>query len=214
MREGTEHWRVIKPIIAKPKAPVVIEPGACHGQQTALMASVMKGGRLFAIEPDPRNIKTLRARKFPAWVSVLAGAISDHTGQATFYPSTGTYPGGKWTDWNASGSCRKPEKCLKHHTWLRFKDPIQVPCWTLDDFCRDHEIETIDLIHADIQGCERDLIEHGTEALKQTRYMNLEVSEGGGAYEGSWTLDDMLAHLPGWEVVTQYGPDVLFRNTR
>ena len=213
MREGTEHWLAVRPAITKPDVPVVLEPGACHGQQTALMASVMKGGRLWAIEPDPRNIIRLRGRSFPECVTIIEGAISDHTGEAEFHQSTGIYPGGKWKDWSASGSCRKPAKCLEHHPWLKFKLAIRVPCWTLDDFCLDHSINHIDLIHADIQGCERDLIELGQQMLRHTRYMNLEVSEGGGSYEGSWTMQQMIEHLPNWEMVKQFGPDVLFRNT-
>lgn len=213
MREGTEHWRAIRPIIERPDAPIILEPGACHGQQTALMASVMRGGRLFALEPDPRNLLRLRGRAFPKHVTIVEGALADHTGAASFYQSTGTHPGGKWKDWSASGSCRKPGKCQKLYPWLQFKAPIQVPCWTLDDFCKQYSVGNIDFIHADIQGCERDLIEHGREILQRTRYMNLEVSEGGGSYVGSWTLDQMIEHLPGWEMVKQFGPDVLFRNT-
>lgn len=207
MQLGSDHLNTIFSYLRK--GSVIVEPGACDGQQTALLSNFIKDGRYYAIEPDERNIKSLHKRNLPPFVKIIQGAISSYTGSTIFYQSNKK----NGESWTASGSCRKPgEKLFKNYKWLDFKEVHDIKCWTLDDFCSEFLISHIDLIHADIQGCERDLIEHGTNILKNTMLLNLEVSEGGGCYEGSWTKEQMLEALPNFELLGQFGPDILLKN--
>ena len=69
----------------------------------------------------------------------------------------------------------------------------------------------IDLIWADVQGAEGDLIEGGRQALARTRYFYTEYDDQ-ELYEGQIPLAKLLSLLPEFEIVPRYRWDVLLRN--
>ena len=80
------------------------------------------------------------------------------------------------------------------------------------------EVKTVDLLWADVQGAEVDLIEGGRETLARTSYLYTEYSNA-ELYAGQINLEEILARLPGWRVVqnfptTEDYADVLLENTR
>lgn len=202
-----EHLAAIRARL--PEVATIIEPGACDGEQTEQLSRNLKGGDYYILEPDARNFKTLGKRKFNAAVSftIVEGAISDHTGYTDFHAEA---PGR-----SASGSVLKPsDKLFRNYPELKFGKIVKVPCYTLDDFVETFVTSagTIDLIWADIQGAEGMLIAGGSKTLKRTRLLNLEISECNGVYEGSWKQEEILKALATWEIVGQFGPDILLEN--
>lgn len=181
---------------------VVVEPGACDGQQTKVWSEMCPKGVVHAIEPDPRNIKNLVKRKL-ANVVIHEGAFSNFTGRTSFTPSNTI----------GSGSVREPtDKLHANYPHLKFGKPIKVRCWTYDDFCREQNIQEVALLWADVQGCEKDIFTGGQEMLRKTRLVNFEVSECGGVYEGSWSVAEMYEKMGdiGFVCIGQFGPDVLW----
>ena len=67
----------------------------------------------------------------------------------------------------------KPEK--GHKNFLE-SDSTQVPVMTLDTFTENNNIKNIDIIKMDVQGAEPEILEHGTETLKNTRIVLTELS--------------------------------------
>ena len=196
-----------------PRVATIIEPGACDGQSTERLSQLFESGRYYLIEPDARNVirlrrmtKILRKRHPGITYDVTQGAIGGHTGVTVFHPAA--------ADFYGSGSIHAPtDKLRRNYPDVAFEAPCEVPCWTLDDFCAMKGITgDVDLIWADVQGAEKDLVRHGQRTLARTRLLNLEVSECGGVYRDSWRISEMYAELATWEKVDQYGPDVLFEN--
>jgi hypothetical protein len=70
----------------------------------------------------------------------------------------------------------------------------------------------IDLIWADVQGAEGDLIRGGTRTLASTRFFYTEFDDK-ELYVGQLTLPTLLGLLPDWAIVSKYHNNVLLRNT-
>jgi hypothetical protein len=86
-----------------------------------------------------------------------------------------------------------------------------VPTWKLDTIFKKEWLEKIDLLWVDIQGSERRMILGGDQALERTRYLFMEV-EGEKMYDDQFLRDELLAMLPGWRMVEDFGENVLLQN--
>lgn len=198
-------------ILDQLEAPVIFEFGCFDGADTY---ELVRNGfsRFYSFEADPRNIQKIKSRGLPEGVVLVEKAIGRSTGMTDFYPSSNFISGhGLWT---GSSSTKKPSSLMAEVSpQLQFAPKIQVPVVSLDDFCADVGIEKIDLIWADIQGGEIDLVAGGTEMIPKTRYLFME-HEKFQVYEGQWNLEEMMAALPGWRIIERFPNDVLLENTR
>ena len=117
--------------------PIILEIGANNGTDTIDFLNTFKAGRFFCFEPDPRalaqwmqNVKDPRAQVFNI-------AISDQIGTIEFNQSSGWPP--DWdkpspdSEWNMSGSIKKPKNHIPIHPWCLFDKKIMVNTITLDE---------------------------------------------------------------------------------
>jgi hypothetical protein len=95
---------------------------------------------------------------------------------------------------------------------VKFERQIEVPITRLDDWAARQGIGRIDLIWADVQGAESDLIEGASRTLADTRYFYTEYSNSEW-YEGQADLRRLTQMLPDFELVRRYPMDALFRRT-
>jgi FkbM family methyltransferase len=193
------------------KQPNIIEVGAHDGSTTESFRSLFPLARIVAFEPEPRAVAKFKSRPALRNVTLIERAVGDRNGEATFYRSGGHAPGHDTTDWDASGSLHAPDTLKTTHQWLTFDRQMTVPIVRLDDAIAGEHIDIVDLIWADVQGAERNLIRGAAETLKRTRYFYTECTDRGD-YEGQIGLHDMCALLPGFEIVEVFAYDVLFRN--
>jgi FkbM family methyltransferase len=94
---------------------------------------------------------------------------------------------------------------------VRFERTIKVRTMRLDTFAREQKLGPVDLIWADVQGAEADLIAGGTEVLARTRLLFTEYNEV-EMYEGQVGLRRLLELLPDFEVFARWPTDALLRN--
>ncbi len=200
-------------------ASVILEIGANDGLTTADLAQLFPHARVFAFEPDPRAARKFRATVTDPRVELFELAIGAIDGEAEFNVSSGLppdmppearaqYPQG----WDRSSSLHKPKAHKKLWPWCKFESKIAVPVKRLDTWVREHSINRIDFIWADVQGAEGDLISGGRHALSTTRYLFTEYSND-EVFEGQPTLQAMLQMLPSFVVERRFEEDVLLRNT-
>jgi FkbM family methyltransferase len=189
--------------------PVIVECGA-HDGQTAFDLYRLLGERrpkYYAFEPDPRNVKMLKEGSlFPKDAVLVETAVGSSDGEADFHLSQDA--------WTYSNSIRKPKEHLNVHPWVHFEKTSRVRMMRLDTFFEQSKLERIDLLWADIQGAERDMVAGAPKTLTVTRFMFLEqdVKE---LYEGQWTLDEMIRDLePSWGVSAIFPTDILFWNKK
>jgi hypothetical protein len=91
---------------------------------------------------------------------------------------------------------------------------LQCDVITLDYHIKRSGIENeriVDFIWADIQGAEVDLIKGGTETFKRVKYFYTEYANS-EYYEGEIGLPEICAMLPDFEIIEDYGGDVLLKN--
>ena len=182
----------------------IIEIGSHIGTDTVKLCNNLKPQKLYAIEPDTRNIKEIINLRLSPNVNIINAAVGNKTGAQTFYESYGNTPRGRLhTD---SNSLMKPIKTDKRPDWVKFKQST-VNVYRLDDLVK--YVSEIDLIWMDVQGAELLVIEGATETLKRTKYLYTECQEG--RYEGQPGLGRILAALPGWGLVERYNDNVLLK---
>lgn len=186
--------------------PVFIEIGAADGGDTVhLQEALVNAGRewrLLAFECEKKNFPKFRARGLGG-VEFFELAISDKCGPHRFVGSG---------SWPYSGSLKEPKLHRISHAWIPFEPPSEVSCVTLDSVFQSCRLDHCDFLWMDVQGAEDLVIDGGKNALTKTRFLYTEYY-GGEEYEGQLNRDQIHDRLPGaWEIVEDWGGDVLFRN--
>lgn len=201
-----------------PDTQVILEIGANDGGHTVQFVNLFPNATIFAFEPDPRAAAKFKALGNHPRVRFFEIAIGAGDGQADFYISSGLpeeaspeiksqYPQG----WDQSGSLRAPKSHTTIWPWVKFESKIRVPVRGLDSWASEQGITKVDLIWADMQGAEGDLVAGGSETLAQTRYLYTEYSDEEW-YEGQPTLARLVDMLPNFSILRRYRWDVLFEN--
>ena len=194
--------------LLKKDNPIIIEIGSNNGETTENFLRFMPNAKIFCFEPDPRAIKKFKERINHPNVKLFECAIGRVNGPITFYQSSGYDEN---ADWDQSGSIRIPKAHLQIYPWVKFDSQIKVQMVRLDDWLTEYNIEYIDLIWADIQGAESDMIISGTEALKRTHFLYTEYSNH-ECYEGQASLKEIDELLPEFMTSRLFNDDVLFEN--
>ncbi len=198
--------------------PIILDIGCNDGSDTLWLLELFQRARIHSFEPDPRARARYLKQVLDKRATLSAVAISNNDGVAEFHTSNGTNPVAEGREkcesgWDLSGSLRKPKEHVEAHPWCTFDNTIKVETKKLDTWAQENGIGAIDLIWADVQGAEADLIEGGKEALQRTRYVYTEYNNQ-ELYEGQVNLSRLLKLVPDFEVVHNYGNDVLLRNKR
>jgi FkbM family methyltransferase len=155
--------------------PIVLEIGCANGLDSLRFLNQFKDIKLFCFEPDPRNIDIFKKQINDNRCKLFEIAIGSENKEIDFHQSSGqpsSEPIG--TDCALSGSLQKPKDHLTGHPWCKFNKIIKVQCQKLDTWIRENNINFIDLIWADVNGAERNLIEGGKEAFGVTQYIYIQ----------------------------------------
>lgn len=213
---GEFNFRELPTLLGKDN-PIILDIGTNDGGHTREFLNLFKNPKIYAFEPDPRaqgyfrrNVQDDRVKLFELAISSIDGEIEFHMSDG--FPSPdweASLPGG----WDRSGSIRNPKAHLDIWPWCTFDESIKVQTTTLDTWCEKEGVESIDLIWADIQGAEVDLIMGGIETLDKTRYLYTEYCNQ-ELYEGQINLRQLLKLLPDFKVVSRFAGDVLLKNKR
>lgn len=199
----------IKKLIAK-KNPVIFEIGCANGDDTLDFINTFAGTNLmlYGFEPEPYNIKIIKDRVSQDNFELFEGAISEVDGNITFNRSRTDNP----EDLRLSGSIMSPKNHLKIWDWIHFDEKVTVKSISLDSFVKSKNIDTIDFIWMDVQGAEERVIRGGLKIFtSKVRFLFTEYSDD-EQYDGQPSLQKILDMLPSFELVHNYGPDVLLRN--
>jgi len=187
--------------------PVIVELGAHVGEESQWIIPLCNHPRYIAIEPDGTNYVFLR-NLLPVGSIAIRGAVASFNGHCDFHESENLESKNR-----ASGSIRNPTGHLKHFPEVTFSKTT-VPCRTLDFYAEWEHIDHIDLLWCDIQGAERDMIEGGRATLAKTRYMMIEAEPEVELYEGQALKPELIAMLPDWVVLKDFGYNLLMWNSK
>jgi len=186
----------------------VVELGMHGGSDTcAIYQALMRTGRRWnyvALEPDPR----IQPRVPPGVVFVRA-AIADHDGVVKLHLSDGVSDEGM--HYTGSSSTRPPGAVTTLWPKMTFNEVVDVEAITLDTLCTAFNLQHIDFIWCDTQGCEIDAIRGGKRMMPLTKWFFTEYANG-EIYKGQADFAQLIAALPFMDVHTDMLGDALFKN--
>jgi 2-O-methyltransferase len=183
-----------------PGPKMFLELGAHQGTDTVWMAAI-PDVTVHAFEPDPRNHQAPRPN-----VTLHRAAIAERDGHGSLILSQQ----GWGQEWTHSSSIKRPKNHLQRYP-VSFGEAVEVELVALDTFFRQHGLDVIDFIWADIQGAEGEMLRGGRQTLAHTRYLYTEYSDD-ELYENQATLREILELLPGFRVLELWPDDVLLEN--
>lgn len=220
--EILEHFRNI---IAQSEAPFVIEIGACDGYHSNLLLEIIKKKDtpfvFHAFEPNSDLHESIQ-RNLQGHlmfnrgiISVFPDAVGAENSKMTLHKSSGQkIQGGHVVDnYYGSSSIRKPKRVKEFYPDMKFSEET-VTVISLDAHLRKYYLSNriIDFIWADMQGAEIDLIKGAADAFNNVRYFYTEYSNTED-YAGQLIgIEQLLQLLPRFEVIENYGGDVLLKN--
>jgi FkbM family methyltransferase len=165
-----EYRRAFRNLRHLPRLPYrwVVDAGANRGGFTDAFLRLHKPERVVLVEANPEFAVKLRD-KYSAdpRLSVIAAALSDRTGQASF--EINSYP---------DASSLLPIDPRNSEWWSRdlsVARSIVVPTLSLAELIARENLATIDLLKLDVQGAERLVLSGASEILDRVRVIYSEV---------------------------------------
>ena len=138
--EGSEYRL---PVDTKPK--VIFDIGANIGAAAVYFAARYPDATVYCFEPLPENIELLRKNVavFGDRVTVVPMGLGETAGSFAYNRSDdpANFGGGTF-----------------HNVGCADGDTVQLPVTTLTDFCREHQIDKIDVMKIDTEGAEASVI--------------------------------------------------------
>lgn len=209
------------------RARVVFDVGACEGEDSLRYARLFPHARVYAFEPLSANQRLIQghfARHGTTRCELVPVALSDKDGQAVLHVSSGSpeeKPHGEdWNYGNKSSSLLPPAgEGPAWVPWLKFTREETVPTLTLDHFCAERGIRSVDLVHIDVQGAEYLVLSGAGAMLPRIGALWIEVADA-EVYQGQRVrteVDRLLARRgfkPVRRVVNGVESDVLYVNLR
>ena len=171
---GQDLDRDLNNLIAT-KTPVVLDVGANVGQSIKAFREIWPDSRVISFEPDPRLAKRLRKNwdGIPG-ITIVEGAVSDRDSRQVLF---------QYTDPVHNSLFNQDDR-----SWFQAEvtSSVDVECFTLDNYCSQHSIAHVDLLKADVQGAEFEVIQ-GASGLLQSRLIDYVVLEltFGDLYDGA-----------------------------
>lgn len=188
-------------------SPNILEIGAHTGEDTRRFRQMFPKATIWALEPDPRNIKRNEVEEINKVCNFFPYALGATNGTANFHLSNR-----EADNWSGSSSLKAPKEHLKHFPTISFNETVKVPIYTLDVFCDEQKIEHLDFAWLDCQGAENEILKGGQKILKKTRGVYCEVYDE-EMYEGQPKLSDLMATLgDNWSIVEKYPSEVFVVN--
>jgi len=141
------------------KGSNVIDIGANIGYFTLILAKLVgPTGKVFAFEPDPRNIsllkKNIEINKYEN-VTIIPKAVSNVNGKCTLYTSQDSF---------GQNRIYEPKK-TRNQEFI----PIEAETISLDDFIKNQDIiDAISFVKIDVEGAEKLVLDSMKDILKNS----------------------------------------------
>ena len=183
---GRAPWRDIQILLAAVPAPVCFDVGAHRGETIQSMMTYFPNAIIHAFEPDPENFTALQTAvaNFPQ-ARLHRLALGDRQQETKLIK----------TQFSMSNSLLPAAAALQSAAHKKIGE-VGITLTTLDQFCAEQKIATIDLLKTDCQGFDLRVFQGATKMLSERRIRvvqceSLFVPE----YEGQGWFYDILHFL-------------------
>jgi len=183
---GREPWHDLHLLLQSVSAPVCFDVGAHRGETIRSIIGHLPDATIYAFEPDPENFAALEAatRHLPR-VKRYSLALGDCEQRAKLQK----------TSFSMSNSLLPVDANLHSEAHKKIGE-VEVTVTTLEQFCRQEKIETIDLLKTDCQGFDLRVLQGAKNLLAQRRIRVLQCeSLFAPEYEGQGWFFELLRFL-------------------
>lgn len=167
---GEEHvLRKVRGMI-KTASPILFDVGANKGEFTRRILEVWRGNAftLYAFEPSPRTFSLLQhALPKESHVQLVNLGMGDKPGVAELF-----------SDKEGSGLASVYPRDLSYHN-INFTDHETIALTTLDLFCEEKGIATVDFLKLDVEGHELAVLKGGKKMFDEGRVKVVQFEFGG-----------------------------------
>lgn len=138
------------------KAPILLDVGANKGDYSALLFEEFPDAKIFAFEPTLTAYKLLKKKLSETTVQIFNIGLGEERATRKIY----SYD----HDTGSPHSSVFKEVFTKIHGAKQVQE-IDFVCTTIDDFCAEHNITTIDFLKIDTEGSELNTLKGATKML-------------------------------------------------
>jgi FkbM family methyltransferase len=192
-------------ILGADKPLMIFDVGAHHGESVRQYRMLFPAATICSFEPFPDSFAKLQ--KVITNLSNVRSfnvALADRVGEAEFNAN----------QYSATNSLLTTAPDVEN-VWpggqVDTRERIRVPTTTLDAFCREHSIDTIDLLKLDVQGAEPRVLKGGEETLRQgkVRLLYTEILTL-PAYQGQISFEEFLRMMReyGFDLFNVFNPSI------
>lgn len=163
-RDGDE-LQLVKPFL--PKKPVILEAGACGGEDTVNFPKIWPRCVVHAFEPVPPFFNNLKKHTVTLQnVHIYPFGLFAKTGSYTFYLCQGKTPGGASSLFPSANlpECPYDER------------PTTIFCKNLDEWAQENQVDHIDYLWLDMEGAEFSVLSAAPVILKTVRAISCELN--------------------------------------
>tara|TARA_R110000824_G_scaffold379581_1_gene571616 strand:+ start:150 stop:815 length:666 start_codon:yes stop_codon:yes gene_type:complete len=181
-------------------SPTIFDVGCYDGRDSLEFLSVFKSPHIFAFDPLPNLTKEFKsALKLNKNFTLTKTALGNVDGFVDWHKSD---------DHPASNSMKTPKDHLVVFENIKFSKIYNIKCSRVDTWVEDNlKAKTIDLMWVDVNGAEREFLEGANQTTSEkVNFIFIEFSGVGKQklYDGSYTKDEILAVLGGFEELGIY----------
>lgn len=156
-----EHLAGIQACLQRAEVKVVFDVGANKGQTILYLHPFFRNAHFYCFEPDPKTFHSLEqtVEGFDR-VTALNLALGSADERRVLYANAASEGNSLLPVSSAIPQASAPG-------WLQRRGEEEVAVYSLDTFCREHKIESIDLLKLDTQGYEVQILKGAAELLRE-----------------------------------------------
>lgn len=150
---------------------VILEAGAFDGGDTLGLARMVPQGKVISFEPNPPRYAELIGKVKNIYnVNTFPFALGETNEPITFYVC---YGASYEPCYEGASSALPPSESMK----INYQGPrIEVPCFVLDDWCRENNQSKIDFMWLDLEGYELQVLKSSPQILSTVKAMYVETN--------------------------------------
>lgn len=222
MKYSVSDVKVLYPFInqrfTSDQVKVIFDIGSLHCLESIEFSKKYTNAKIFAFEANPKSYETCveNSKDYPS-ITVVNKAVNDYDGVCKFYLMDKDKTITVWEDGNQGASSLYLANGDYDHIEKYVQYEIEVPCTRIDTFCKENNIDSIDVVWMDLQGAELLALQSMGDILDTVQVIHTEL-EMNPIYENQCLFDDVTKFLyeQGFELEygltsgVQFGSDYIF----
>ena len=190
--------------------PVIFDIGCYDGADSREFSHLFENPTIYAFEGDKRSVDLFnKLSKGDDNIKLVETVLSDTNGEVDWFSSdSDTKRHYEFQDsWSASSSLKKPDNHLNVFKDVSFSKAPKVQSMTLDSWMKDNShIDSIDVIWADVNGGEEELLNGAQKTLQKTKFLYIEfnATQEKKLYSKCLTKEEIKNKLPDFEELGVY----------